>query len=81
MQEYILLDNIIFESSTSESSLSDNNDNELLNIEINNNNNERKIPKIRNYIEYVVALYTDVEFKSHFRFVYILFVHKKYLCK
>jgi len=77
MQEYILLDNIIFESSTSESSSSDSDDNELLNIKINNNNNKRKILKIRNYMEYVVASYTDVEFKSHFRFVYILFVHKK----
>jgi len=38
MQEYILLDNIIFESSTSESSSSDSDDNELLNIVIRTTN-------------------------------------------
>lgn len=37
----------------------------------------KELPKIRNYIEHVVALYTDVEFKSHFRLVYIhyIFIH------
>ncbi|XP_018369766.1 PREDICTED: uncharacterized protein LOC108765506 [Trachymyrmex cornetzi] len=63
MEEYILLDNIIFESSTSASSSDSDDDEELL----NNNRNQRRVPKIRNYVEHVVALYTDVEFKSYFR--------------
>lgn len=64
MERYILLENIIFESSTSDSSSSSNDNEELLSIMINNN--KRKVPKIRNYVEHVVALYTDIEFKSHF---------------
>jgi len=67
MEQYILLDNIIFESSTSASS-SDSDDNEkLLNIIVNNKGNEKRVPKIKNYVEHVVALYTDIEFKSYFR--------------
>lgn len=73
MEEYILLDKIIFESSTSASS-SDSDTEELLNIIINNNKNNRKVPKIKNYLERVVALYTDIEFKSHFRLVYIRYI-------
>lgn len=72
MEEYILLDNIIFESSTNASS-SDSDNEELLNIIINNNKNNRKMPKIKNYLERVV-LYTDIEFKSHFRLVYIRYI-------
>lgn len=41
---------------------------------MNNNKNERRVPKIRNYLEHVVALYTDIEFKSHFRLVYIRYI-------
>lgn len=66
MEEYILLENIIFESSSSSSSDSDDNNGELLNI-IEDNRNRRRVPKIRNYLEHVVARYTDIEFKSHFR--------------
>ncbi|XP_011882389.1 PREDICTED: putative nuclease HARBI1 isoform X2 [Vollenhovia emeryi] len=66
MEEYILFDNIIFESSSSASSSDSNDDEQLINI-ILNNRNERRVPKIRNYLEHVVALYTDIEFKSHFR--------------
>jgi len=68
MEEHILFENI-FESSTSVSS-SDSDDNEELDIIINNNRNERRVPKIRNYLENVVTLYTDIEFKSHFRLIY-----------
>lgn len=75
MSEYILLDNIIFESSTSGSSSDSDDDEELFNIIINNNRNNRRVPKIRNYLEHVVALYTDIEFKSHFRLVYIRYIY------
>jgi len=67
MEQYILLDNIIFESSTSASSSDSDDNEELLNIIVNNKRNEKRVPKIKNYVEHVVALYTDIEFKSHFR--------------
>lgn len=76
MEKYILLDNILFESSTSASSSDSDDNEELLNIIINNNRNRnnRRVPKIKNYLEHVVALYTDIEFKSHFRLVYIHYI-------
>ncbi|CAL1677384.1 unnamed protein product [Lasius platythorax] len=69
MEEYILLENVIFESSSSSSSTdSDANDKALQDILFNNDRAERRVvPKIRNYLEHVVARYTDNEFKSHFR--------------
>lgn len=70
MENYILLNNIIFESSSSSASSSDDNE-DLLNILLNNNENQRRVPKIRNYMEHVIARYTNIEFKSHFRLVYI----------
>lgn len=62
MENYILMD-----ISSSSSSSSDD-DEEILNI-IFNNVNRRKITKITNYITSVVERYTNIEFKSHFRFV------------
>lgn len=77
MEEYVLLENVIFESSSSSSSDSDD-DEELLNI-MEDNKNIRKVPKIKNYLEHVVARYTDIEFKSHFRLIYIYILYILYI--
>jgi len=55
-------------------------DDELFDV-VNYNRNKRRVPKIRNYVEHVVAFYTDVEFKSRFELVYIhiLYLYTKIL--
>lgn len=63
MENYILID------ISSSSSSSSNDDEEILDIILNNNANERRVPKITNYIVNVVERYTNIEFKSHFRYV------------
>ncbi|XP_011343854.1 protein ANTAGONIST OF LIKE HETEROCHROMATIN PROTEIN 1-like isoform X2 [Ooceraea biroi] len=67
MEEYILIENMFESSTSSSSSESDDNNDALQNILNYNRDERREVPKIRNYLEYVVARYTNVEFKSHFR--------------
>jgi len=52
-------------------------DDELFDV-VNYNRNKRRVPKIKNYMEHVVAFYTDVKFKSRFVsvYTYIIFIHK-----
>nr|XP_012235813.1 PREDICTED: putative nuclease HARBI1 [Linepithema humile] len=71
MEEYIIFQNIMFESSSSSSSSDSDDNEELQNILFDNRGNNRDerriVPKITNYLENVVIRYTNIEFKSHFR--------------
>ncbi|XP_016842997.1 protein ANTAGONIST OF LIKE HETEROCHROMATIN PROTEIN 1-like isoform X2 [Nasonia vitripennis] len=73
----ITVDEIISSSSNSDSDL-DINDN------IFNNNNHRcihRIPRIRNFIENVIARYDDQQFQEHFRLLRSTFNYVLYLIR
>jgi len=76
MEKVAIINNIariITESSTSSESDSDSEMEEILTILIKNRTNNIPRMRCKKYMD-VVSQYTDKEFKSHFRYIFIIFV-------